>query len=341
MTEFNLLSRQHAADRATRSLRSAAATLEAERHGLEHLRDALAATDGLGSAFAAVVERILTCSGRVILSGIGKSGHIARKIQATLASTGTPSLFVHPAEAAHGDLGMIGDDDVLVILSQSGETSELAALLEYGVRHDLPIVGVTAMPESTLARASSYVLTIPRAREACPMGLAPTTSTLMQLALGDALAIALLEQRGFTANDFSAFHPGGQLGAKLRPVQTLMHTGEALPLGRGDMPLSAVIMEMTRKAFGCMGVLDDEDRLIGLITDGDLRPALMHDLSTTRAETIMNRGPITITPDALAQEAVRVMNARTKPITSLFVLDENGRPIGIVHVHDLLRAGIA
>ncbi|MBU2653914.1 KpsF/GutQ family sugar-phosphate isomerase [Acidomonas methanolica] len=321
-------------------LASAARALAAERHGLGALTEALAEKTPLGHAFVAVVERVLHCRGRVILTGIGKSGHVARKIQATLASTGTPSLYIHPAEAAHGDLGMIGPDDVLIVLSHSGETSELVALLEYAARHDLAVIGLTAAPESTLARASRITLVLPRAPEACPMGLAPTTSTLMQMALGDALAVALLEQRGFTANDFGIFHPGGRLGQLLRPVHTLMHAGDAMPLGGLATPLSSVILEMTRKAFGCMGVVDEAGRMVGLISDGDLRPALHRDLATTRADAVMNPHPLTIGPDMLAQEALRVMNARPRPVTSLFVLDESGRPLGILHIHDLLRAGV-
>lgn len=327
------------ADRA--ALVSAQTALRAECAGLAALQTALATPEQLGHSFSAAVALIAECAGRVVVGGIGKSGHIGRKIQATLASTGTPAMFVHPAEAAHGDLGMIDAKDILLLFSHSGETSELAALLEHAARHALPVIGVTSSPNSTLARASTLSLCLPRAREACPMGLAPTTSTMMQLALGDALAIALLERRGFTADDFGAFHPGGRLGALLRPVCRLMHEGEALPLGTPDMPLSAVIMEMTRKAFGCIGIVDEHGILIGLVSDGDLRPALTRDLNTTRAADIMNPVPITTRPNMLAQEAVRVMNERKKPITSLFVLDEDSRPIGIVHLHDLLRAGIA
>lgn len=343
MTEMTKPERKDLADRvpqAARILQSASRALAAERSGFDLLADAITHQEGFGGVFAEAVQRILLCPSRVILAGIGKSGHVARKIQATLASTGTPSLFVHPAEAAHGDLGMIGQDDVLIILSHSGETSELAALLGYAARHDLPVIGITAHAGSTLGRASRYCLTLPSAPEACPMGLAPTTSTLMQMALGDALAVALLEQRGFTASDFGVFHPGGRLGMVLRPVSALMHSGDAMPLGHADAPISAVIMEMTRKAFGCMGVVDDSGRLIGLISDGDLRPALLRDIASVRAIEVMNPRPITISPDVLAQEAMRVMNARAKPITSLFALDAAQRPVGILHLHDLLRAGI-
>ncbi len=236
---------------------------------------------------------------------------------------------------------MIDVQDALLLLSQSGETSELAALLEHAARHALPVIGMTSAPASTLARASSVVLCLPRAREACPMGLAPTTSTIMQLALGDSLAIALLERRGFTANDFSAFHPGGQLGALLKPVRKLMHVGNAMPLGTANMTLSDVIMEMTRKAFGCIGIIDETGALIGLVSDGDLRPALTRNLDTTTAGEIMNRDPITTKGDILAQEVVHLMTARRKAINSLFILDDDRHPLGIVRLHDLLRTGIA
>ncbi|WP_336945017.1 KpsF/GutQ family sugar-phosphate isomerase [Asaia sp. HN010] len=323
------------------ALESACATLSAEIAGLAALQSALMAPDILSRAFADAIGLIAATKGRVVVSGIGKSGHIAKKIQATFASTGTPSFFVHPAEAAHGDLGMIDTQDVLLLLSQSGETSELAVLLEYAARHALPVIGITSAPGSTLARASTIVLHLPRAREACPMGLAPTTSTIMQLALGDAMAIALLERRGFTATDFSAFHPGGKLGALLKPVRRLMHEGDALPLGRSDMTLSNVIMEMTRKAFGCIGIIDDDGVLIGLVSDGDLRPALTRNLGEATAGEIMNRAPITTKGDVLAQEVIHLMTARRKAINSLFILDETGRPVGIVRLHDLLRTGIA
>lgn len=324
---------------ATSPLPSALHTLAVERQGLEALESALGGP--LGQAFSHAIERILLCSGRLIVTGIGKSGHIGRKIQATLASTGTPSLFVHPAEAAHGDLGMVAAGDVILALSNSGETTELAAILSYASHRQLDVIAITSVETSALARAAKIALVLPPAREACPMGLAPTTSTLLQLALGDALAIALLEKRGFTANDFSVFHPGGRLGARLRPVRELMHTGEALPLGEKSLSLRSVILEMTHKAFGCMGVTDENGALCGLITDADLRRALHSDLDTTTAEEVMNLSPTTTAPSTLAQDVLLLMNARSKPITSLFVVGEDGRPQGIIHLHDLLRAGLA
>ncbi|GBR07568.1 KpsF/GutQ family sugar-phosphate isomerase [Gluconobacter frateurii] len=324
---------------AVSPLPSALHTLAAERQGLEALEAAFHSS--LGSAFSKAVDRILNCPGRLIVTGIGKSGHIGRKIQATLASTGTPSLFVHPAEASHGDLGMVAAGDLILALSNSGETAELAAILSYASHKHLGVIAITSVETSALARAAEIALVLPKAREACPMGLAPTTSTLLQLALGDALAIALLEKRGFTASDFQTFHPGGRLGARLRPVRELMHTGDALPLGKTSLSLRSVILEMTRKAFGCMGVTDDAGVLCGLITDADLRRALHRDLDATTAEEVMNRSPITTTPATLAQDVLLLMNARSKPITSLFVVGEDGRPQGIIHLHDLLRAGLA
>lgn len=321
-----------------RAHQSAYQTLLTERAGLEAL--SLALTGALGQAFDTVVDSILTCSGRLAVTGIGKSGHIGRKIQATLASTGTPSLFIHPAEAAHGDLGMLAQGDVILALSNSGETTELAAILTYAARRSIDVIAITSAGNSALARAAKHCLLLPHASEACPMGLAPTTSTLMQLALGDALAIALLERRNFTAEDFGTFHPGGRLGAQLRHVHELMHQGDALPLGPADLPLQDVILEMTRKTFGCMGVINDAGALCGLITDADLRQALLGNMHTTTARDVMNQTPITTTPSTLAQDALRQMNARSKPITSLFVLDDAQRPLGIVHLHDLLRAGL-
>ncbi|MCH4022558.1 MAG: KpsF/GutQ family sugar-phosphate isomerase [Acetobacter sp.] len=316
--------------------------IEQERCGLLALAEAFGDESPLSKAFAQAVNLIATLNGRVVITGIGKSGHIGRKIQATLSSTGTPALFVHPAEASHGDLGMVTANDAIIALSSSGESSELADILTHSKRFALPLIAVTTRAESTLGRAADIILLMPSVAEACPMGLAPTTSSLMQLALGDALAVALIERRGFTAGDFGTFHPGGRLGAHLRRVRDLMRTDDALPLVRELMPLRDVIVEMTHKALGCVGVVDaGGNRLLGIITDGDLRSALDRDLSTTQAQDIMNIHPLTVRADILGAEALRMMNDRPRPITSLFVLDENGCPEGIVHIHDLLRAGVA
>jgi arabinose-5-phosphate isomerase len=300
---------------------------------------ALAAS--LDGAFSRAVAMLAEVSGRVVVSGIGKSGHVARKIAATLASTGTPALFVHPAEASHGDLGMVVAGDAVLALSNSGETAELADLIAHTRRFALPLVAMTGRAESTLARASDAVLLLPTAAEACPLGLAPTTSTTMQMALGDALAVALLTRRGFGAADFRNFHPGGRLGSRLRRVRDLMHTGEALPLATADLGMDAAIVRMSEKRFGCLAVIDAAGVLQGILTDGDLRRGMSADLLTRRVGALMTRGPRTIGADALAAEALHAMNAGGRPITTLFVVDAQRRPVGILHIHDLLRAGLA
>ncbi len=309
--------------------------LAAEAAGL----NALSAS--LDAEFDSAVGRLAGCTGRVVVTGMGKSGHVARKIAATLASTGTPAMFVHPAEASHGDLGMIVPGDAVLALSNTGETAELADLIAHARRFGLLLVAITGRSASALARAADVVLLLPAAAEACPMGLAPTTSTTMQLALGDALAVALLTQRGFTASDFSVNHPGGRLGAQLRRVADLMHQGDAIPLADAALPMDRALILMTGKGFGCLGALDADGRLRGVLTDGDLRRAMGPDLLSRRVQDVMNPSPRTIGPDALAADALRAMNAGPRPVTSLFVLDADHRPIGILHVHDLLRAGVA
>jgi arabinose-5-phosphate isomerase len=324
------------AGRAQAAIDSALRTLEAEGGGIEALAAAL--RDGLGGAFAAAVELIRGAQGRVIVTGMGKSGHVARKIASTFASTGTPALFVHPGEASHGDLGMIATGDVIIALSWSGETAELKNLTDYSRRFRIGLVAMTANPESTLARTADVVLTLPAAREACPHNLAPTTSSLMQLALGDALAIALLESRGFTAVDFGLLHPGGKLGALLKLVRDVMHEGPAIPLAPLGTRMSEAILEMTAKGFGCVGIVDAAGRLVGIITDGDLRRHMRPDLLDAAVDQVMTRGPKSVRPDQLISETLELLNS--SKVTALFVVD-GGRPVGIVHVHDLLRAGAA
>ena len=280
-------------------------------------------------------------AGRVVVSGMGKSGHIGHKIAATLASTGTPAMFVHPGEASHGDLGMILPTDAVLALSNSGETAELADLVAHTRRFGLPPVAITGRAGSTLALAADVALVLPNAPEACPMGLAPTTSTTMQLALGDAIAVALLTRRGFGPADFRVFHPGGKLGAQLRRVREVMHAAESLPLASPDMPMHQALLAMTEKRFGCLGVVNTAGHLIGIVTDGDLRRAMGPDLLERRVASVMTSGPRTIGPEALAAEALRVMNDPLRPITALFVVDPSGAPVGILHIHDLLRAGVA
>ena len=300
---------------------------------------ALAAS--LDARFAAAVDLLIGASGRVVVSGMGKSGHVATKIAATLASTGTTALYVHPAEASHGDLGMIVEGDAVLALSNSGETAELADLIAYTRRFAIPLIAITGGAQSSLAQAADVALILPPAPEACPMGLAPTTSTTMQMALGDALAVALLTRRGFSPTDFRRFHPGGKLGAKLRRARDLMHTGSELPLAAPDTPMHDALLLMTEKRFGCLGAVDAEGRLVGILTDGDLRRAMGPDLLSRRLGEVMNRTPRSIGPDALAAEALHQMNTATSPFTTLFVVDAAQKPLGILHIHDLLRAGLA
>ncbi|MGC9418404.1 MAG: KpsF/GutQ family sugar-phosphate isomerase [Rhodovulum sp.] len=294
--------------------------------------------DGLDDSFARAVELILGASGRVIVSGMGKSGHVARKIAATFASTGTPAHFVHPAEASHGDLGMLAKGDVCLVLSNSGETPELADIIAHTRRFSIPLIGVAGRAESTLLRQSDVALLLPAAEEACPMGLAPTTSTTMTLALGDALAVALMEHRHFTPENFRAFHPGGKLGARLSKVADLMHAGGEVPLVAVGTPMADALLTMSRKSFGVVGVTDAEGRLAGIVTDGDLRRH-MDGLLERRVDEVMTVDPLTIGPGDLAEKALGVMNGRK--ITCLFVVGADGRPQGILHIHDCLRAGVA
>jgi arabinose-5-phosphate isomerase len=315
---------------------SALRTLATESGGLAALTAAM--SDGLGAPFAAAVETIREAKGRVIVTGMGKSGHVARKVAATLASTGTPAFFVHAADASHGDLGMITSDDVMLALSWSGETEELKDLITYSRRFRIALIAITVNAESTLGEAADIVLTLPSASEACPHNLAPTTSSLMQLALGDALAMALLETRGFTALDFGVFHPGGKLGAALKFVRDVMHPGAAVPLIKRGAPMTEAIVEMSAKGFGCVAVTNHDGKLAGVITDGDLRRHMRVDLLQAPVDAVMTTSPKTIRPDQLASEALQILNA--SKITALMVV-EAGRPIGIVHFHDLLRAGVA
>jgi len=316
-------------------LASARTTLLKEQQGLEKI---IAALDGpFGQAFEKAVDLIEKTTGRVILSGVGKSGHIGRKIAATMASTGTPAQFIHATEASHGDLGMVTRQDLILVLSHSGETSELKDLLVYSRRFNVKLIAITSNSDSTLARAADIALCMPKAPEACPRGLAPTTSTTMQLAIGDALAIALLEAKGFSAHDFHQFHPGGKLGAALTHASEIMHKGKALPIVTSDTIMSDALIVMTEKAFGCVGVVNKEGKLAGIVTDGDLRRHMGSDLVTKNAAQVMSENPKTIDPDTLASVALEILNSAK--ITSLFVT-ENGKPVGILHIHDLLRVGV-
>ena len=293
-------------------------------------------SQALGAPFSEVVETIFKAKGRVVCTGIGKSGHVARKIAATLASTGTPAMFVHAAEASHGDLGMVGPDDVVLALSKSGEVRELADILAYTGRFTIPLIGITAAADSALGKASTILLLLPDAPEATAYVGAPTTSTTLQMALGDALAVALLERRGFTASDFKVFHPGGKLGAQLQTVGDLMHKGAELPLVAPNTPMPQALLVMTEKRFGCVGVEGPDGKLAGVITDGDLRRHMDGLMSHTAGE-VMTAAPQTVSPNTLAAEALKLME--DKRITVLFVI-EHGRPAGILHIHDILRAGV-
>ena len=307
--------------------------LRTEIAGLEALaRD-------LDGNFAAAIDRLAAVRGRIIVTGMGKSGHVARKIAATFASTGSPAQFVHPGEASHGDLGMIAAEDAILALSNSGDTAELADIIAHSRRFAIPLIAVTMRDGSALADGADVLLRLPAAIEACPLGLAPTTSTTMMLALGDALALALLERRGFSESDFQRLHPGGQLGRRLLKVAELMHDGDAVPLVPRGTTMAEAILVMTGKGFGCVGITDDDGRLAGIVTDGDLRRHMGDALIRKSVETVMNRGPKSIRPQAFAAEALGQMNAQA--ITSLFVLDDEHRPLGIIHIHDCLRAGVA
>ena len=314
----------------------AARTLDLECEGLQALRSTL--DQQLKEPFRVAVATLAAARGRVIVTGIGKSGHIGQKLAATFASTGTPAFFVHPSEASHGDLGMITREDVIVAISWSGESAELGNILTYSRRFKVPLIAITSRPDSTLAKQSDVVLELPRAKEACPHGLAPTTSTTMQLAIGDCLAIALLETKGFTAHDFSVFHPGGSLGANLKFVADVMHKGKQLPLVTEDKVMSEALVTMTQKSFGCLGVVDGKGRLVGMITDGDLRRHMGPELLKARVQDIMTKKPNTLSPGMLASAALEQINSLKR--TQMFVVDK-GKPVGVVHVHDLLRAGVA
>jgi len=317
----------------------AAADLAAGRRVMAQARAGIAALEeSLGAAYLTCLDIMAKITGRVIVSGIGKSGHVGRKIAATLASTGTPAFFVHAGEASHGDLGMIAAGDAVLAISNSGEAAELRDLIAYTRRYGIPLVAITSRAASTLAQGADCVLVLPDVAEACPLGLAPTTSTTMTLALGDAIAVALLERRGFTADDYKVFHPGGQLGRKLFKVEELMHTGDELPVVKPDTPMSDVVLTMTQKTFGVAGVVDG-GRLVGIVTDGDLRRHIRQstgDLFKLTAADVMTAGPKTTGRNVLAAEALRRMNEAK--ITCVFVV-ENDVPVGILRLHDILRAG--
>ncbi|TIN09328.1 KpsF/GutQ family sugar-phosphate isomerase [Mesorhizobium sp.] len=318
------------------SIASALRTIATEQAGVAALAAAL--ENGLTEPFARAVDMVSQIAGRVIVTGVGKSGHIGSKIAATLASTGTPAFFVHSAEANHGDLGMIARDDAIIAISWSGESRELKGIIAYSRRFSIPLIAVTAGERSALARAADVVLLLPRAPEACPHGLAPTTSTLLQLVIGDALAIALLEARGFTPDHFRTFHPGGQLGANLTQIREIMHVGDRLPLVPSGTGMHEAILELSRKGFGCVAITDADGALIGIITDGDIRRHIGSNLLAMSVDQVMTKEPKTAGPDTLVATALQTINSST--ISSLMVV-EGRRPVGLVHLHDLLRIGAA
>jgi arabinose-5-phosphate isomerase len=319
-----------------RDISAARRALDTEAQGLRALRDAL--NGPLAESFIAALDVLEKTAGRVVVSGMGKSGHVARKIASTLASTGTPALFVHPGEASHGDLGMIAPGDAVLALSNSGATEELGDLLAYAKLRGIPLVAMTCRAPSALADAADVALVLPQSPEACPMGLAPTTSTTAMMALGDALAVAILERRGFSPDNFHVLHPGGRLGRRFLRVGDLMHSGDAMPLIGPGRAMSEAILVMTEKRLGCVGVVDGAGRLLGIVTDGDLRRNMAPDLLAKPVSTVMTPGPKTIRRGAMAAEAVGYMSQRQ--ITTLWVV-EDGKPVGILHIHDCLRAGVA
>ncbi len=319
-------------------------SLESARRVLHLEASALAAmAAGLDEGFDRAVLILAGATGRVVVSGMGKSGHVGRKIAATMASTGTPAQFVHPGEASHGDLGMIVRGDAVLAISNSGETAELGDLVAHTRRFGIPLVVIVGREGSTLGRDADIALVLPPAEEGCPNGLAPTTSTTMQMAMGDALAVALLERRGFGPEDFRVFHPGGKLGARLQRVGDVMHGADEVPLAPPEMSMAEGLVTMTARRFGCLGIADAEGRLVGVITDGDLRRALRAGLGdgllSRPVAEVMTTQPRTIRPEVLAAEALRMMNEG--PVTALFVVDEGRRPVGMLHIHDLLRLGVA
>ena len=321
----------------TDPVRSALQTIAIEKRGLEALEAAL--NGELAEPMRQAVEMISKIGGRVIVTGVGKSGHIGAKLAATFASTGTPASFVHAAEANHGDLGMIAGNDLVIALSKGGESAELRSILAYTRRFSIPLISLTCSAQSSLARASDLVLLLPNEQEACPHGLAPTTSTLMQLAIGDALAIALLEARGFTATDFHTFHPGGKLGASLAHVRDIMHTGERLPIVSRGTPMTQAVVTLSHKHFGCVIVLEEDVTLAGIVTEGDIARHLTRNLGALCVDDIMTAAPKTVGPETLATAALALINKHS--IGALVVIDETRRPLGLVHFHDLLRIGVA
>lgn len=315
-------------------LKHAVETIDREIETLEILKN------NLDGNLSKALDLLQNTKGRVIVTGMGKSGHIARKMAATFASTGTVSFFVHPAEASHGDLGMISDDDVIIAISYSGESKELSDILIYAKRHNIPLIAITRNPQSALGKNSSLVLKLPDNGEACPLGLAPTSSTTATIVLGDVLAVDLMERRGFSATDFRQRHPGGKLGAILCKVSDIMHKGDDVPLLKEDAIMQDALLVMSEKMLGCVGIVDNDGHLSGIITDGDLRRWMSPSIITEKVSKVMTKNPKVIGPDALIVDAVNMMNNTGRGITNLFVV-QKGKPVGVIHIHDCLKAGVA
>ena len=316
-----------------KDIESANRTIDKEIEALNIMRK------GLDDELIKTLDLMQHIKGRVIVTGMGKSGHIGTKIAATLASTGTPSFFVHPAEASHGDLGMLTENDCVLAISNGGESKELSDIIVYCKRYGIPLIAMTKNPNSSLGKAGDYLLRLPDCGEACPLGLAPTSSTTATAVLGDILAVCLLERKGFSKTDFKQRHPGGKLGAFLQKVSDLMHTGIEMPLISDSADMQKALLEMTSKMLGCVGIVDKENHLLGIITDGDLRRFMSGNILQMKATEVMTRNPKTTRPDVLVAEAVNIMN--TKKITQLFVIDEENHPLGLIHLHDCLHAGVA
>ena len=307
-------------------------TIDCEIEAINELKDLL--DENLTKA----LDLIENAKGRIILSGMGKSGHIAKKIAASLASTGTPSFFIHPAEASHGDLGMVTDDDVIIAISNSGESRELIDILNYSKRFGIKLIAITKNPERSLGKAVDIVLRLPNAKEACPLGLAPTSSTTATLVLGDVLTTGMIERRGFSKTQFNERHPGGKLGSILQKVKDLMHTGDEMPILDETAGINEIILEMTSKRLGCVGFVNQNGELTGMFTDGDLRRCINQDLKQVKANNIMTKNPITLSKEIFATEAIKILNERK--ITNIFIVEDK-KPIGVLHIHDLLQKGIA
>lgn len=318
-----------------KDLSSAKNTIEKEIEALREMETSF------NENLTEVLNVLENTKGRIIVTGMGKSGHIGRKIAATFASTGSPSFFVHPAEASHGDLGMITNNDSVIAISNGGESKELSDILAYCKRYDIPLIAITKNSESSLGKAGDYLLKLPSAQEACPFGMAPTSSTTATLVLGDVLAVALMERRGFSKTDYKQRHPGGKLGAMLKKVSDLMHTGDEMPLVNENTIMQEALLVMTSKMLGCVGITDDNGILQGIITDGDLRRCLSVDVMNKKVSEVMTKNPKTISPDIMAVEALKMMNNTGKGITQLFVIDEEHHPLGVIHIHDCLRMGVA